>query len=83
MKRGRKLYHSIEEYREAHPNESEESYKRVEEMIKIFGPPMMTITIPMLYTKEVNAFVRKIEWAHKLAAKSRLVFKGGLEKATA
>jgi len=34
-----------------------------------------TIQVKHLYTREVTAFIRRIEKAHKTAAKSKLVFK--------
>jgi hypothetical protein len=44
---------------------------------KMFGKGE-TITVPMLYEKEVSAFLKTIEDAHKQAAKSKLIFKGAL-----
>ena len=73
-----RVYHSVEEYRKDNPGRDEKWYEFVENTIRTYGE-MITITVPMLYTKEDNAFVRKIEWGHRLAAKSRLVFKGNLE----
>ena len=44
---------------------------------KLFGKGE-TITVPMLYEKEVNKFLNTIEQAHKDAAKSKLVFKAAV-----
>ena len=50
--------------------------KIAREMNRLFGP-LPTIRVKMLYTREVNRFVRKVEAAHKATDKSKLVFKGG------
>jgi len=34
-----------------------------------------TIKVKMLYTKEISRFIKKVEKAHKLTAKSKQVFK--------
>jgi hypothetical protein len=34
-----------------------------------------TIKVKMLYTKEISGFIKKVEKAHKLTAKSKQVFK--------
>jgi hypothetical protein len=39
-----------------------------------FGTNQDTIKVEMRYTKEVHAFLRKIDEAHQKAANSKLVF---------
>ena len=43
-------------------------------MEKEFGRKLGTFVVEIKYQKEVGDFVRKIEDAHKQAAKSKLVF---------
>jgi len=50
------------------------SPKIAEEIKKKFGNQAETVTVTMKYRKQVGAFVRKIEKAHKKAGKSKLVF---------
>ncbi len=50
------------------------SPKIAEEMKKKFGNEAETVTVTMKYRKQVGAFVRKIEKAHKKAGKSKLIF---------
>jgi len=42
---------------------------------KAFGCKAETFTVKMKYTCEVKNFLRKIEIAHRRAAKSKLLFK--------
>jgi hypothetical protein len=42
---------------------------------KRFGNEMETIQIKPLYDKEITAFIKRAEAAHKATAKSQLVFK--------
>jgi len=44
------------------------------EMKKKFGNKTETVTVTMKYQKQVGAFVKKIEKAHKNAGKSKLIF---------
>ena len=44
------------------------------EMKRKFGNQTETVTVTMKYQKQVGAFVRKIEKAHKNAGKSKLIF---------
>jgi len=44
------------------------------EMKKRFGNNIEAITVTMKYQKQVGDFVKKIEKAHKKAAKSKLIF---------
>ncbi|NOZ87477.1 MAG: hypothetical protein GXP49_14640 [Deltaproteobacteria bacterium] len=44
------------------------------EMKKKFGNQAETVTVTMKYRKQVGAFVKKIEKAHKKAGKSKLLF---------
>lgn len=44
------------------------------EMEKKFGNKTETVTVKMKYQKQVGAFVKKIEKAHKNAGKSKLIF---------
>lgn len=53
------------------------SPKIADEMKKKFGDKAETVTVTMKYRKEVGAFVRKIEKAHKKAGKSKLFFTWG------
>jgi hypothetical protein len=39
-----------------------------------FGTSQESVKVDMRYAKEVQAFIRKVEDAHKKAAKSKLVF---------
>jgi len=45
------------------------------EAAKVFKTEARTMDVQMRYKREVESFVRKIETAHKRAAKSKLVFK--------
>jgi len=45
------------------------------EAAKVFKTEAQTTTVQIRYKREVGNFVRKIEIAHKQAAKSKLVFK--------
>jgi len=51
------------------------SPKLAAELRKRFGKEMKTIQIKHLYVREVNAFIKRGEKAHKATAKSQLVFK--------
>lgn len=42
---------------------------------KHFGDKVQTIQVEMKYTREVGAFIRKVESAHRATANSHLVFK--------
>ena len=44
------------------------------EMAKAFGAEAKTVSVKIQHKKAVGDFVRKIEKAHKDAAKSKLVF---------
>ncbi len=56
-------------------NQSEiTSPKIAEEMKKKVGNEAEMVTVTMKYRKQVEAFVKKIEEAHKKAGKSKLVF---------
>ncbi|GMT40102.1 MAG: hypothetical protein IEMM0001_0837 [bacterium] len=50
------------------------SPKIAEEMKKKFGDQAETVTVTMKYRRQVGAFVKKIEKAHKKAGKSKLSF---------
>lgn len=56
-------------------NATYSSPKLAAEFRKLFGTQTETIQIKPLYTREVNAFIKRVETAHKATAKSRLVFK--------
>jgi hypothetical protein len=43
-------------------------------MASQFGKSSESIKVEMRYAKEVQTFIRKVEEAHKKAAKSKLVF---------
>ena len=45
------------------------------EAAKVFKTEARTTKVRLLYKREVGSFLRKIEAAHKRAAKSKLVFK--------
>ncbi len=47
----------------------------VKKLEKLFGDSAKTMTIEMRPCKDVPRFIRKVEDAHKKAAKSRLNFK--------
>jgi hypothetical protein len=46
------------------------------ELQRLFPDSIKTIRVKILYTKEVNRFIKRVERAHKLTAKSKLVFRG-------
>lgn len=50
------------------------SQKIAKEIKKVFGSKGKTFTSKLQYKRQVGTFVRKIEKAHKDAAKSKLVF---------
>jgi hypothetical protein len=51
--------------------------KVIRELQRLFPvDSIKTIRVKMLYTKEINRFIKRVERAHKLTAKSKLVFKG-------
>jgi len=45
------------------------------EMAKLFGDRAKTVPVEIKFAEQAGAFVRKIENAHRKAAKSKLVFK--------
>lgn len=45
------------------------------EMAKLFGDKAKTVPVEIKFAQQAGVFVRKIENAHKQAAKSKLVFK--------
>ena len=51
------------------------SQKLTRELSKQFGDQVRPVKIEMKYTKEVGAFIRKVEEAHRATANSKLVFK--------
>ncbi|MEI8246999.1 MAG: hypothetical protein WCI51_14295 [Lentisphaerota bacterium] len=51
------------------------SQKLTRELSKQFGDQVRPVKIEMKYTKEVGAFIRKMEEAHRATANSKLVFK--------
>lgn len=52
------------------------SPKIAKEISRVFGSDIKVFTVPMKHRRVVGDFVRKIEAAHKRAAKSKLVFRG-------
>lgn len=51
------------------------SYEIAKEMEKLFPGQCKIVKIKMKHVKEVRAYIRKIEEAHKKAANSNLVFR--------
>lgn len=50
------------------------SQELAKEVARVFGSEGKTFTVKLKHKREVGNFVRKIEKAHKNAAKSNLVF---------
>ncbi|MDT8391684.1 MAG: hypothetical protein RRC34_14385 [Lentisphaeria bacterium] len=46
-----------------------------EQMAQVFGQKAKTVSVEMKHRRQVGDFVRKIEKAHKQAAKSTLAFR--------
>ena len=51
------------------------------EMARLFPGQIRTFTVKMRFTRQFNAFFRRVEAAHRLTAKSKLVFKGAYREA--
>ena len=50
------------------------SPKIIRELEKAFGKAVSTVKVKMRDTKDVPIFIRKVEYAHRKAGKSRLQF---------